>query len=388
VAEAVLALARALEDHRSLAYGFAFQGIADMDAGDHSAARSSFEAALVLARAQNERFLTAFVLINLGRMAMYQRQHPQAVTLFEESLAIYRAIGDSLFTAVLLMYLSHAMLRQGEVPRARVLAEEMLATTRMARSKRGIAITLSLLGQIAFQQGEIDKAEAFSAESLQLSHEVGDRRTMVRTRLTRAGLAFRKGNNVLAWREYEESLATAIELGAVGFIASGLKGLGCVAAAQGQHTWAALLWGAAEPLPESHSVAIPLPIYERMRTMARTHLGESAFEQALADGRSLTPEQAVAAEPPRPSEVPTRGTTRRSREYPAGLTAREVEVLRLVADGLTDAQIAEQLVISPRTVNSHLAAIYQKIHVSSRGAATRYALEHQIVQGALGPRVQ
>ncbi len=62
-----------------------------------------------------------------------------------------------------------------------------------------------------------------------------------------------------------------------------------------------------------------------------------------------------------------------------GLTAREVEVLRLLAQGLTDVQIAEQLVISPRTVNNHLTSIYSKIHVSSRSAATRYAMEHYLV---------
>jgi DNA-binding NarL/FixJ family response regulator len=56
-----------------------------------------------------------------------------------------------------------------------------------------------------------------------------------------------------------------------------------------------------------------------------------------------------------------------------------VEVLRLVAQGLTDPQVAEQLVISPHTVNSHLKAIYGKIGVSSRSAATRYALEHNLM---------
>ena len=65
--------------------------------------------------------------------------------------------------------------------------------------------------------------------------------------------------------------------------------------------------------------------------------------------------------------------------YPAGLTAREVEVLRLVAQGLTDAQVAEQLVISPRTVNFHLTSIYSKLGVSSRSAATRYAMEQHLV---------
>ena len=71
--------------------------------------------------------------------------------------------------------------------------------------------------------------------------------------------------------------------------------------------------------------------------------------------------------------------TKSSPSYPDGLTAREVEVLRFIAKGLTDAQIAEQLVISPRTVNTHLTSIYGKIQVSSRSAATRYAIEHHLV---------
>ena len=61
-----------------------------------------------------------------------------------------------------------------------------------------------------------------------------------------------------------------------------------------------------------------------------------------------------------------------------GLTAREVEVLRLVAQGRTNEQVAEELVISPRTVNTHLTSIYGKIGVSSRSAATRYAMEHHL----------
>ena len=70
---------------------------------------------------------------------------------------------------------------------------------------------------------------------------------------------------------------------------------------------------------------------------------------------------------------------KRSPAYPAGLTTREVEVLRLVAAGLTDAQVAEHLVISVRTVNKHLTSIYNKLGVSSRAAATRFAVEHHLV---------
>jgi DNA-binding NarL/FixJ family response regulator len=62
--------------------------------------------------------------------------------------------------------------------------------------------------------------------------------------------------------------------------------------------------------------------------------------------------------------------------YPAGLTAREAEVLRLVALGMTSALVAEELYVSLNTVNRHLSSIYGKLGVNSRAAATRFAMEH------------
>jgi DNA-binding NarL/FixJ family response regulator len=66
-------------------------------------------------------------------------------------------------------------------------------------------------------------------------------------------------------------------------------------------------------------------------------------------------------------------------EFPAGLTAREVDVLRLVAVGLTDAEVAERLILSVRTVNAHLRSIYRKLDVGSRAAAGRFAAEHGLL---------
>jgi DNA-binding CsgD family transcriptional regulator len=65
--------------------------------------------------------------------------------------------------------------------------------------------------------------------------------------------------------------------------------------------------------------------------------------------------------------------------YPAGLTAREVEVLRLVAEGLTDAEVADRLYLSPRTVSAHLRSVYNKIGVGSRAAAARFAVENGLI---------
>ena len=64
--------------------------------------------------------------------------------------------------------------------------------------------------------------------------------------------------------------------------------------------------------------------------------------------------------------------------YPAGLSAREAEVLRLVAEGLTNAEVAGRLFISPRTVNWHLGSVYRKLGFHSRTEATRFAIEHRL----------
>jgi DNA-binding NarL/FixJ family response regulator len=90
------------------------------------------------------------------------------------------------------------------------------------------------------------------------------------------------------------------------------------------------------------------------------------LEQALVSQGPVTTTQQSSPRSPRPA-------------YPDGLTAREVEVLRLVALGMTDAQVAGQLVLSPRTVQGHLRSIYNKLSVSSRSAATRYTIEHKLV---------
>jgi HD-GYP domain-containing protein (c-di-GMP phosphodiesterase class II)/DNA-binding CsgD family transcriptional regulator len=70
---------------------------------------------------------------------------------------------------------------------------------------------------------------------------------------------------------------------------------------------------------------------------------------------------------------------RRRREWPAGLTTREVDVLRLVARGLSSKQIAAQLVITPKTARNHIEHIYTKIDASSRVAASLYATEHGLL---------
>lgn len=101
--------------------------------------------------------------------------------------------------------------------------------------------------------------------------------------------------------------------------------------------------------------------------------GQVKVDQALsaeAGAPTLTPDTTAS-----PATLPLPP----SRPFKERLTAREVEVLRLVAQGLTNALIAEQLVLSPHTVNVHVQSIYGKLGVSTRVEATRYALEHHLL---------
>src|SRR6266705_176797 len=143
-----------------------------------------------------------------------------------------------------------------------------------------------------------------------------------------------------------------------------------------------------QDLPEAIGTLLP-PVervpYDRAVEALRTQLGEQAFAAAWAEGRTLSLEQALATPGQVALPVPTQGerssspTPASPQSYPDGLTAREVEVLCVVAQGLTNEQVAKRLVISPRTVDTHLTSIYSKIGVSLRVAATRYAIEHHLV---------
>ena len=152
-----------------------------------------------------------------------------------------------------------------------------------------------------------------------------------------------------------------------------------MAAEEGQLTWAAQLWGAADALRETIQVSIPLNERldnERSIATARTRLGEKDFAAAWKAGRAMTPEQAITSQgnaiiAPLAAHAPTPSST-----YPAGLTAREVEVLRLVADGLTSGEIARELKISEKTVAHHLTHIFNKTSSENRAAAVAFAIRH------------
>ena len=190
---------------------------------------------------------------------------------------------------------------------------------------------------------------------------------------------------------YLESLSLDLETGHNIWAGYELIGLAEVAESQGQFVRAARMLGAAQALVDVNKHMGPLEraSYERDVARLRARLGEETFAAAWNEGRSMTPQQALATQERTVSPEPVPAESQplpgeksplaRRSAYPADLTAREVEVLRLLAQGMTSQQIAERLILSLHTVNAHVRSIYTKLELNSRSALTRYAIEQRLL---------
>ncbi len=373
-----LALYRQLEDQPGIAFALSLLGSVAWTKGQMAAARALTEEALAIARQVDDMERIANALFILGLVSSSQGEYARARALFEESVAIHRVSENKRGIAHALSQLAQVLLvSQGDQARVSPLLEECLALSQEVGFKEGIAAYYCVSGQLALSQGDLVTARSLAEKGVALYRELGHRHGTANALGVLGKVFVLEGEYATAQTLYEQSLAISCELSEKWVAAVFLMALGEVVAAQRQLAWAGQLWGAAEAIRDDTGVPIPLTQradYERSVSAARVHLGERAFAASWAKGRSMTPEQALAAKGQKPAPPPITTTTPPA--YPARLTAREVEVLRLLAGGLTDLQIAEKLILSPRTVHAHISSIYSKLGVTSRSAATRYAIEH------------
>ena len=285
----------------------------------------------------------------------YSRINDAASRLaLEESVSLYRKIGDKGGLAYSLMSLGAVNLTHGENSLAHLQLQESLEQCRELRNKEGIAWSLLMLALLLLTENNLSKVTPLLEESLAHFSEIRNKQGRARALMLMGELMSKQGKYVEARSFLEESLALLREVGSRQFIAQSLLKLASTAAIQGDVSG------------------------------ARTY-----YEECLAIIKDLTIETGLAASLEEFSKVylsqehlearPLLVLDHSAPTYPAGLTVREVEVLRLVANGLTNAQIAQQLVISTRTVNAHMRSIYNKLEISSRTAATRFAIDHYLL---------
>jgi predicted ATPase/DNA-binding CsgD family transcriptional regulator len=373
---------------------------------DLTRTQSNFETARVLAEESAALFRTlddrrglAQALNNLGVVTKHQRHFAAARAQFAESLALGRAAGATWETAMALWNLGDLANAEDDTGLARRQLSESLALFRAAGDKWGMAQALNSLGEVARCQEHYAEAGAFYEESLELFQQLDNRWRMAAVRHNLGHIAQLHGDSLQALALFRESLTTYHELGHIAGMAACLAGLGGVAAAQGQLLPAARLLGASDGLFASIGISLlSADRLQRERNLARiqAQLDGAAFAAAWAEGQAATLEQApalaqqVAVVPPPgstpagagampPAEnAPPAGSAAAPARHP-DLTAREIEVLRLAAEGLTYAEMGQQLVVSRRTVDAHLRSIYSNLGVTSRSAAVRYALDHHLL---------
>ncbi|MDP9367667.1 MAG: LuxR C-terminal-related transcriptional regulator [Chloroflexota bacterium] len=307
--------------------------------GDHAQGAAIGEEGLRLASSLGDPFATALAQTGLGRV--YEQLQPErAFALWEEALGRFRSINQVAWSATVMVSLGSLARRMGDARGAELWLEEALRLSRAIGHSWTEAFALTNLGQLAWDR----------------------RDTAAATDLHRRSIAI--------WREHRSTWGIAYALVEIAVIAS----------SSGQHERAAHLFGAAEALRES--VGAPVMRfagtgYEAAVAATRAGLGEAPFAAAWQAGREMRIEQVLAKVAGEKAEAASCGRPPAT-ALPADLSDREVEVLRLVAQGLSNAEIADRLHLSPRTIGAHVYNIYRKTGVSSRAAATRFAKEHSL----------
>jgi DNA-binding CsgD family transcriptional regulator len=189
----------------------------------------------------------------------------------------------------------------------------------------------------------------------------------------RAQVASAAGEPDQAERDAHDALACAGEVEAYLHIPDILECLAALASDAGSYREAARLFGAADGIRQRRG-AVRLKIwdagYQASVAGLRDALGDQGFEAAWAEGAALSTEEAIAY------AQRGRGERKRPASGWASLTPTELDVVRLVSDGLANRDIATRLFVSPRTVQTHLTHVYTKLGLSSRVQLVQEAARH------------
>jgi non-specific serine/threonine protein kinase len=347
--------------------------------------RTWLERALRASGADAPTVPRARALLGAGLLAHFAGDDEAARRWLDAGLAQCRVLDDPWWLAMTLGVLGAIEEDSGDYGRAEARFAESLALLRAADDPANTATTLLHLGIVAWGQGDVERAEAYCEEAEGLLAGVGDTWGRSNALAYLGLLAGERGAPARAAALHRESLGLRWRAGAWEDIAGSLADVAVVAEAVGRSAQAARFFGAAAAVREGAGRGeLMLPergVYERAEQSARSALGVNAYATAHAAGRALPYEEAVAEavaladELTSPDHERRAGATIPAAKRPAGLSEREVEVLRLLATGLSNAEIGDILFLSPRTVGVHIRRIYAKIGVSTRAAATRYAFE-------------
>ena len=344
--------------------------------GDLDRAQELREEALAASRQLGDEAQIADALNGLAFVIRRRGEFARARAMHGEALELYRKLGDGWGVGRSIDLLGRAAAFQGDFEAALPWLQEGLRMWREVGDREGIAESTAVMGMAALGKREYGRARSLLQEARGTMEELGDPRGIAKMTVGLADVDLNDGDHGAAQALYEEALTLLNDVGDKWWMAWCLEGMAEVAVAQRRAERAARLFGTAEALRGAIGASRPTGFrdyFERDLAAARDSLDKATLEKAWEEGHVMTPERAIEYALVRDNAVsPHSGDS-------GGLSPREVEVLRLVAEGLTDGQVAQRLHISVRTVGKHLHSVYKKLGVPSRAAAARRAVEQDLL---------
>jgi predicted ATPase/DNA-binding CsgD family transcriptional regulator len=335
-----------------------------------------------------------YTLLLLGMTRRLHGGERQALRYLSESVAFFREAGDRWGLALALIGVSTVSRHAGDLEGARAAVDESERHWRAVGDPWGIAFHIHDAFVQALAEQDERLAHALFRDNCLSFERLGYKRHLAYMRFGLGDLALAATNFEAASSHYDRSLELARAVGNMTIEACSLGGLGGVALSRGQVDEAVERWQEAVAIfarlgrpgtaalvlaraldavrqsdlaPVTHSLEVAVAALRQVDGPSSGATREAAFGDVLGELRRLA---AV-------DHQPGAGQSRATRAF--DLTERELEVLQLASEGLTDPEIAESLVISKRTVSAHLRSVYRKLDVSTRTAAARLAIERGLL---------
>lgn len=313
-------------------------------------------------------------LVHAGWISWEAVDFERSAAFSEEALALSRELGDRAGAAAALYHLGmvdiYARMRAKEAWR---LFEESLSLRRELGDEVGIGRTLQKMGLLLVVGHDFERAAGLHEESLALARKNGDKLGVVLALWLGALAALGFGDHRQVEKLCEEGLDSALQLKHTHAVTFMLNVLAASAGARDRPARSARLWGASESLLDALGLALGPAERHHYRSYvadARESLGTEAWEAAKQAGRAMSLERAVEYALSEERKPPAVG--------PAGdpLTRRQREIASLIARGSSNRDIASELSISERTVETHVGKLLKRLGLRSRSQVAAWAREH------------
>lgn len=298
----------------------------------------------------------------------------------EAALSHLEVATDSRVTCEVRYCAGVALEYSGDLAAARLLQDSALGLAREAGWRMATATILAEIGGLQLLSGEITEAVSSIDEALAIHRDLGPSWSFVTALGERAHVGWLQHRPQLAATCYAEGIRIAEMLGDLRKCLDMVAGMSAVALALGQPERGARLLGAVNAVRDTSGIRTSgvRALLLRITRELRATLPEEAFDAAWQAGRELSfsaaqaDALALAAEavtPVSPAKPPR----------PLGLTPREIAVVRLLAQGMSDREIAGVLTIGARTVQTHVSNAFAKLGVNTRAEAVAVAVRRGVI---------